>query len=75
VSATKFCIAYREHIQKVHRSERAQPEPNPADYRMPPTRDPLTGTLVEHPLAEGLRREVQADFSRDVVRKAIERKR
>ena len=68
MSAIDFAIAYRRYLERDGRHESEPPEPNPADYGMPPTR--TAGVVIEDTIAEGLRREVFADFSRDVIAKA-----
>lgn len=73
LDAIGFCIAYRRHLERQGRSEFEPPEPNPSDYGMPSTVLP-SGSVVEHPLAESLRREVHSEFSAHAMKKAMERK-
>lgn len=72
-NAIAFCIAYRRHLERHGRSEFEQPEPDPRDFGMPPSGPTLTGAMVEHPLAEALRRDVHAEFERHAFKKAMER--
>lgn len=63
-----FCKAYRSYLGREGRSEFEQPEPDPAAYGIE------AGECRDHPLAESLRRQVHAEFSAAVLKKAMERK-